>query len=86
MKELKDWKRLFTIHFHIGLFQNAATGLYKVLGDKARLDSNQIVGDPFKLNKMLETGKYAYPFVSDKTMVDCLISWLMISPRSSIKT
>ncbi|XP_057374698.1 ionotropic receptor 93a-like isoform X2 [Daphnia carinata] len=42
---------------------NAVSGVYKVLGDKARQDRNQIVGDAFKLNKMLETGKYAYPFI-----------------------
>lgn len=45
--------------------QGAASGVYKVLGDKARLDPKQVVGDAFKLNKMLETGKYAYPFVSN---------------------
>ncbi|XP_032779707.2 ionotropic receptor 93a isoform X1 [Daphnia magna] len=41
----------------------AVSGVYKVLGDKARLDPKQVVGDAFKLNKMLETGKYAYPFI-----------------------
>jgi hypothetical protein len=46
------------------LVQKATTGVYKVLGDKARLHPDQIVGDPFKLAAKLETGRYAFPFVS----------------------
>ncbi|KAI9556275.1 hypothetical protein GHT06_018849 [Daphnia sinensis] len=41
----------------------ATSGIYKILGDKVRPHPNQILGDPFKVNAMLETGKYAYPFV-----------------------
>nr|CAH0105018.1 unnamed protein product [Daphnia galeata] len=41
----------------------ATNGVYKLLGDRARQNPNQILGDPFKLNAMLETGKYAYPFI-----------------------
>ncbi|KZS20158.1 Uncharacterized protein APZ42_013153 [Daphnia magna] len=41
----------------------ATNGIYKILGDKVRPYPNQILGDPFKVNTMLETGKYGYPFV-----------------------
>jgi hypothetical protein len=49
--------------FQFKIVQKATNGVYKVLGDRARQNPNQILGDPFKLNTMLETGKYAYPFV-----------------------
>ncbi|XP_057374712.1 ionotropic receptor 93a-like [Daphnia carinata] len=41
----------------------ATNGIYKILGDKVRSHPNQILGDPFRVNAMLETGKYGYPFV-----------------------
>lgn len=44
--------------------QQAKSGIYKEIADKARRNPDQIVGDPFKLNNLLETGRYAYPFVS----------------------
>ncbi|XP_046657326.1 glutamate receptor ionotropic, kainate glr-3-like isoform X4 [Daphnia pulicaria] len=40
----------------------ATSGVYKVLGDQARLHPDQILGDPFTLASKLETGRYAYPF------------------------
>jgi hypothetical protein len=39
--------------------------VYKVLGDQARRNPDQIVGDPFKLSAKLETGRYAFPFVRE---------------------
>ncbi|KAK4012523.1 hypothetical protein OUZ56_024762 [Daphnia magna] len=42
----------------------ATSGIYKILGDQARRNPDRIVGDPLKLNAMLETGRYAYPFLS----------------------
>jgi hypothetical protein len=44
--------------------QQAKNGVYKVLGDQARLNPNRILGDPFKVNALLVTRKYAFPFVS----------------------
>ncbi|XP_046454085.1 ionotropic receptor 93a-like isoform X2 [Daphnia pulex] len=41
----------------------ATSGVYKVLGDQARLHPDQILGDPFTLASKLETGRYAYPFL-----------------------
>lgn len=43
--------------------QRATSGIYKVLGDQARSNPKQIVGDHVKLNAMMETGRYAYPMV-----------------------
>ncbi|EFX69521.1 hypothetical protein DAPPUDRAFT_258444 [Daphnia pulex] len=40
----------------------AKTGVYKMLGDQARKQTDHILGDPFKVSAMLETGRYAYPF------------------------
>ncbi|XP_057381702.1 glutamate receptor ionotropic, kainate glr-3-like isoform X1 [Daphnia carinata] len=42
----------------------ATSGVYEILGDQARSNPDHIVGDPFKLNALLETGRYAYPFFS----------------------
>ncbi|XP_046454961.1 glutamate [NMDA] receptor subunit 1-like isoform X1 [Daphnia pulex] len=41
----------------------ATSGIYKVLGDEARRNPNQIVDNPFKLTATLETGRYAYPYL-----------------------
>ena len=43
--------------------QKGTSGVYKALGDKARANPQQIVGDPFKFTTMMETGRYAYPMV-----------------------
>ncbi|XP_045036265.1 glutamate receptor ionotropic, kainate 3 isoform X2 [Daphnia magna] len=42
----------------------ATSGVYKILGDQARSNPGHILGDPLKLNAMLENGRYAYPFLS----------------------
>ena len=44
--------------------QPATSGVYKILGDQARLNPNRILGDPFKVNALLISRKYAFPFVS----------------------
>ncbi len=54
------------MYINVYLSKQATSGVYKVLGDKARRHPDQIVGDPFKLNIKLETGKFAYPFVSEE--------------------
>ena len=36
-----------------------------MLGDQARRNPDQIVGDPFTLSAKLETGRYAFPFVRE---------------------
>ena len=54
-------KNIFTVSF----VQKATSGVYKVLGDQARRNPDQIVGDPFKLSAKLETGRYAFPFVRE---------------------
>ncbi len=52
-----------SISNHMQLCQKATTGVFNLIGDKARRFPDQILGDPFKLNAKLETGRYAYPFV-----------------------
>ncbi len=46
--------------------QQAKSGIYKVLGDQVRSEPDRIFSDPFKLQAKLETGHFAYPFVSFK--------------------
>ncbi|KAI9553418.1 hypothetical protein GHT06_021322 [Daphnia sinensis] len=41
----------------------ATSGVFKVLGDRARQSPDNIVGDVFKVTEKLETGRYAFPFV-----------------------
>lgn len=61
------WILLMWIPFVINVWfqQQATSGVYKAVADKARKFPDHVLGDPFKLNVMLETGHYAYPFVSD---------------------
>lgn len=46
----------------------ATSGVFKVLGDKARLNPGNLVGDPFKVAEKLETGRYAFPFIKTFAM------------------
>ena len=45
--------------------QGATSGVFKTLGDQARQNPDkQLQNDIPSLHKVLETGHYAYPFVS----------------------
>ncbi len=46
------------------VIQKAKSGIYKLIGDRARSKPNQIFNEPFQLNAALATGRYAFPFVS----------------------
>ncbi|KAK4012732.1 hypothetical protein OUZ56_024968 [Daphnia magna] len=50
----------------------ATSGVFKVLGDRARQNPENIVGDVFKVTEKLETGHYAFPFV--QTFVVAFVS------------
>ncbi|XP_057378577.1 probable glutamate receptor [Daphnia carinata] len=41
----------------------ATSGVFKTLGDQARRNPGNIVGDAFKVTEKLETGHYAFPFI-----------------------
>ncbi|KAI9553417.1 hypothetical protein GHT06_021321 [Daphnia sinensis] len=41
----------------------ATSGVFKALGDQARRNPENIVGDAFKVTEKLETGRYAFPFI-----------------------
>jgi hypothetical protein len=56
----------FFFYFKSILIQKATSGVYKVLGDQARLHPDQIFGDPFTLAAKVEIGRYANPFVSER--------------------
>ncbi|XP_045035563.1 glutamate [NMDA] receptor subunit 1 isoform X3 [Daphnia magna] len=46
----------------------ATSGVFKVLGDRARQNPENIVGDVFKVSEKLETGRYAFPFIKTFAM------------------
>ena len=50
------------------------------MGDKARRHPDeQILRDPVKLNANLETGRYAYPFVSESISIALIFQYYMTS-------
>ncbi|XP_057378523.1 glutamate receptor ionotropic, delta-2-like [Daphnia carinata] len=51
------------------LILEATSGVFKILGDRARQSPENVVGDVFKVTERLQTGRYAFPFVQTFAVV-----------------